>query len=250
MLIPMLYAIPPEFSSINITMGYPLKNTPAATLFDAVGLMQKHIRWSSGTPLFYHTDVLAILNHHFVKKAVPHETKLVADNMIRFNKAYVSGAEFQCHPFLARLFTPVSSAQEAGTYLKDILDYLLGVDAGSQNGDGEEAPETPIAVTQIEREYLYHYRLAVIRLRDVIEALRQPLEDGSITVSRVSGSVTYPAKVLVVAACNPCPCGYAGDPEQKCICSAASLERYRRKLSGPIRSNATAASSRGRYSTE
>lgn len=170
MLIPMLYAIPPEFSSINITMGYPLKNTPAATLFDAVGLMQKHIRWSSGTPLFYHTDVLAILNHHFVKKAVPHETKLVADNMIRYNKAYVSGAEFQCHPFLARLFTPVSSAQEAGTYLKDILDYLLGVDAGSQNGDGEEAPETPIAVTQIEREYLYHYRLAVIRLRDVIEA--------------------------------------------------------------------------------
>ena len=70
--------------------------------------------------------------------------------------------------------------------------------------------------------------------RDVIEALRQPLEDGSITVSRVAGSVTYPAKVLVVAACNPCPCGYAGDPEQKCICSAASLERYRRKLSGPI----------------
>lgn len=70
--------------------------------------------------------------------------------------------------------------------------------------------------------------------RDVIEALRQPLEDGSITVSRVSGSVTYPAKALVVAACNPCPCGYAGDPGQKCICSAASLERYRRKLSGPI----------------
>ncbi len=70
--------------------------------------------------------------------------------------------------------------------------------------------------------------------RDVIEALRQPLEDGSITVSRVSGSVEYPAKVLVVAACNPCPCGFSGDSERKCICSAASIERYRRKLSGPI----------------
>ncbi len=70
--------------------------------------------------------------------------------------------------------------------------------------------------------------------RDVIEALRQPLEDGSITVSRVSGSAVYPAKVLVVAACNPCPCGYAGDPEHKCVCGAASIERYRRKLSGPI----------------
>lgn len=70
--------------------------------------------------------------------------------------------------------------------------------------------------------------------RDVIEALRQPLEDGSITVSRVSGSVAYPAKVLVVAACNPCPCGFAGDQDRHCICSSSAIERYRRKLSGPI----------------
>ncbi|MEG1603369.1 MAG: YifB family Mg chelatase-like AAA ATPase [Cloacibacillus sp.] len=70
--------------------------------------------------------------------------------------------------------------------------------------------------------------------RDVIESLRQPLEDGSITVSRAAGSVVYPAKVLVVAACNPCPCGFAGDEEKRCICSPTSIERYRRKLSGPI----------------
>lgn len=70
--------------------------------------------------------------------------------------------------------------------------------------------------------------------RDVIEALRQPLEDGSITVSRASGSVVYPAKVLMVAACNPCPCGYAGDSERRCSCSPFAIERYRRKLSGPI----------------
>ncbi len=68
----------------------------------------------------------------------------------------------------------------------------------------------------------------------MIEALRQPLEDGSITVSRAAGSVVYPAKVLVVAACNPCPCGFAGDSERQCICTPFSLERYRRKLSGPI----------------
>ena len=70
--------------------------------------------------------------------------------------------------------------------------------------------------------------------RDVLEALRQPLEDGQITVSRASGSVVYPAKVLMVAACNPCPCGYAGDPVERCSCSPSALERYRRRLSGPI----------------
>lgn len=70
--------------------------------------------------------------------------------------------------------------------------------------------------------------------RDVIEALRQPLEDGEITISRASGSVTYAARVLLIAACNPCPCGYFGDPSEKCSCTPHALERYRRKLSGPI----------------
>lgn len=70
--------------------------------------------------------------------------------------------------------------------------------------------------------------------RDVLEALRQPLEDGHITVSRASGSVVYPAKVLMVAACNPCPCGYAGDPVERCKCSPSVFDRYRRRLSGPI----------------
>lgn len=70
--------------------------------------------------------------------------------------------------------------------------------------------------------------------RDVLESLRQPLEDGTITVSRAAGSVTYPARVLLVTACNPCPCGYAGDLVEKCACSQHALERYQRKLSGPI----------------
>ena len=70
--------------------------------------------------------------------------------------------------------------------------------------------------------------------RDVLEAMRQPLEDGYITVSRAAGSVVYPAKVLMVAACNPCPCGYAGDPVEQCTCSPTALARYRRHLSGPI----------------
>jgi magnesium chelatase family protein len=70
--------------------------------------------------------------------------------------------------------------------------------------------------------------------RDVLESLRQPLEDGTITVSRAAGSVTYPARVLLVTACNPCPCGFSGDPVEQCRCTPQSLDRYQRKLSGPI----------------
>jgi magnesium chelatase family protein len=70
--------------------------------------------------------------------------------------------------------------------------------------------------------------------RDVLESLRQPLEDGTINVNRAAGSVTYPARVLLVTACNPCPCGFLGDPVEQCRCTEHALERYRRKLSGPI----------------
>ena len=70
--------------------------------------------------------------------------------------------------------------------------------------------------------------------RDLTESLRAPLEDGFITVSRAAGTVTYPSRVLLVLAANPCQCGYAGDPVIPCKCSAADIERYKRKLSGPI----------------
>jgi len=70
--------------------------------------------------------------------------------------------------------------------------------------------------------------------RDVLESLRQPLEQGSITLSRAQGSVTYPARFLLIAAANPCPCGYLGDPERPCSCTMGSIIRYQRKLSGPV----------------
>lgn len=70
--------------------------------------------------------------------------------------------------------------------------------------------------------------------RNVLEALRQPLEDGTISVSRIRGTVHFPARFILVASQNPCPCGYASDPEQLCNCSASILLRYQKKISGPI----------------
>ncbi|MFA6547994.1 MAG: YifB family Mg chelatase-like AAA ATPase [Candidatus Magasanikbacteria bacterium] len=70
--------------------------------------------------------------------------------------------------------------------------------------------------------------------RGVLEALRQPLEDGTISISRARGSIQFPALFILVASQNPCPCGYASDPEQYCNCSASTLLKYQKKISGPI----------------
>lgn len=67
-----------------------------------------------------------------------------------------------------------------------------------------------------------------------LEALRQPLEDRHITLSRLYGHITYPAHFLLVATMNPCPCGYLGDSHTACTCSTGDIERYRHKLSGPL----------------
>jgi magnesium chelatase family protein len=70
--------------------------------------------------------------------------------------------------------------------------------------------------------------------RHVLEALRQPLEDGEVTIARAGRSVTYPAQVMLVAAMNPCPCGHHGDRTRACHCTSHELLRYRRRISGPL----------------
>ncbi len=70
--------------------------------------------------------------------------------------------------------------------------------------------------------------------RDVMEAMRQPLEDGTITVSRVAATVSYPSRVMLVAAMNPCPCCFYGHPTKECTCTRNAVNRYLGKISGPL----------------
>ena len=70
--------------------------------------------------------------------------------------------------------------------------------------------------------------------RNVLEVLRQPLEDGEIVISRVKNSVKYPADFILLGAMNPCPCGYLGDKEKECTCSDFQISRYKSRLSGPL----------------
>ena len=70
--------------------------------------------------------------------------------------------------------------------------------------------------------------------KDTLDMMRQPLEDGKVTISRVSGSVSYPAEFMLVCAMNPCKCGWYGDPSGRCRCSERDVERYRSRISGPM----------------
>ncbi len=70
--------------------------------------------------------------------------------------------------------------------------------------------------------------------RDVLEALREPLEEGRIVISRASGTMTFPSSFMLVAAMNPCPCGFYGDPKRECRCSPNMITKYRNRISGPL----------------
>ncbi len=70
--------------------------------------------------------------------------------------------------------------------------------------------------------------------QSVLEVLRQPLEDKMVTISRAQGTITYPANFMLVAAMNPCPCGFFNDPVRECTCSATAIARYQKRISGPL----------------
>ena len=89
-------------------------------------------------------------------------------------------------------------------------------------------------VTRAHRGVLFMDEITEFR-RDALESLRQPLEDGRIAVARTRGHAVLPGRFILVAAANPCPCGFAGDPRRICECTPPERQRYRARLSGPIR---------------
>ena len=70
--------------------------------------------------------------------------------------------------------------------------------------------------------------------RDILELLREPLEDGKVTISRVASTLTYPSKMMLISSMNPCPCGYYGSEDRKCSCTQDQITKYMNRISGPL----------------
>jgi magnesium chelatase family protein len=98
---------------------------------------------------------------------------------------------------------------------------------------GGSANPTPGEVSVAHNGVLFLDELPEFK-RTTLEVLRQPLEDGRVTISRAAGTMTFPAEFMLVSAMNPCPCGYFGDRKRECRCSPVQVARYRERISGPL----------------
>jgi magnesium chelatase family protein len=98
---------------------------------------------------------------------------------------------------------------------------------------GGSATPTPGEISIAHNGVLFLDELPEFK-RNTLEVMRQPLEDGRVTISRAAGSMTFPAEFMLIAAMNPCECGYFGDPKRECRCSPNQVERYRNRISGPL----------------
>ncbi|MEP6777819.1 MAG: YifB family Mg chelatase-like AAA ATPase [Chthoniobacterales bacterium] len=98
---------------------------------------------------------------------------------------------------------------------------------------GGSAIPTPGEVSLAHHGVLFLDELPEFK-RSTLEVMRQPLEDGKVTISRAAGSLTFPSEFMLVAAMNPCPCGYFGDLKRECRCGPLQVQRYRQRISGPL----------------
>ncbi|GIW67266.1 MAG: Fis family transcriptional regulator [Candidatus Parcubacteria bacterium] len=167
-------------------------------------------------------------NHNFLLYGPPGTGKtIMAQNIVHLlpNLDYDSALE------ISAIYSALGLLQDNIIFRPQLRAPHHSASAVSILGGGKDA--RPGEVTLAHRGVLFFDELPEFR-RDVLEGIREPLETGEITIARAKKTVKYPARFLFVGAYNPCPCGFYGDPEIECKCSISEINRYQKKISGPL----------------
>ena len=193
LLIPVLHSIPTEFSHINVTLGYPLAKTPIASLMEAILDLQKKIRQKDNQSLFYHREVLSLLNHQYITSACPDEVAILIKEIIAHNKVFIPASDLCVSPLLGLIFQPITAVDEISDYLIRILKELNRF-FSTQYDEAEEDEDKASSMKELEQEFVYHYFTMVNRLKEMIgvSAIQMSIETFFRLLKRLTDSITIP----------------------------------------------------------
>ncbi len=164
MLIPALHGIPEEIEHVNITMGYPLKNTPAYGLTELLYNLQKQLRRGKDNKTwFYNKQIVPLLQHQYIAMLAPDETKRLLKDIISHNRLFIESKEFEKDELFSSIFRKVDSSTSISSYLKSILELIFN----KLDGNSEKI---------IEREFIYSVHKTVIRLEDILSSHEEEIE--------------------------------------------------------------------------
>lgn len=169
LLLPVLYSIPEEIGKINVTMGYGLSYSSISALMEHITALQRNIRESDGEMMFYHRNVLSIVNHPLVYGVAKEEADALKTYILTNNRIVVSQTEFPQHPLYRLIFRPITVWYDIFEYIKDILIFIYGSLTAEKRDMEEDGSSIRLAGSRpidLEREFIVQYHKTITRLQD------------------------------------------------------------------------------------
>jgi hypothetical protein len=166
MLMPVLQSVPEKISCINVTLGYPVSGSPIASLMDFLQSLQRNAGKTADDVMFYHRDVLPILQHSYISDACPEAAEIIR-SITEKNRIYVSMSAFKNSSLLKLIFSMPSNAAEMSAYLSAIFQKLQTDIVSAICKDGTKESKT-IGFISLEKEFITHYRNIVKRMDAIL----------------------------------------------------------------------------------